>query len=83
MEQTRFWFSRSPSAGGGRGVNNTKYQREQAAGIDLRESSGETCWQFQWLLEMEKSGKASQRRRPLSGDQKGKEEPAVLKLDRG
>ena len=64
-------------------MNNTKYQREQAAGIDLRESSGETCWQFQWLLEMEKSGKASQRRRPLSGDQKGKEEPAVLKLDRG
>lgn len=48
-------------------MNNTKYT-EQAAESDLRESSGETCWQVKWLLEMEKSGKASQRRRPLSGD---------------
>ena len=65
VEQTRFWFSRSPLAGGERGVNNTKYT-EQAVGTDLREISGETCWQFKWLLEMEKSGKASQRRRPLN-----------------
>ena len=67
VEQTRFWFSRSPLSGGGRGVNNTKYTG-QAAESDLREISGETCWQVKWLLEMEKSGKASQRRGHLSGD---------------